>query len=88
MNTHRNPALLARLSFLSLLALLLFSACCRNSHFITDAAYRQQVLSDYSARMDQFPSVASQLAFMDTLAPAEREAMQFLYAYMLSLIHI
>ena len=82
MNTHRNPALLARLSFLSLLALLLFSACCRNSHFITDAAYRQQVLSDYSARMDQFPSVGSQLAFMDTLAPAEREAMQFLYAYM------
>ena len=32
--------------------------------------------------MDQFPSVGSQLAFMDTLAPAEREAMQFLYAYM------
>ena len=82
MNTHRNPPLLARLSFLSLLALLLFSACFRNSHFITDAAYRQQVLSDYSARMDQFPSVGSQLAFMDTLAPAEREAMQFLYAYM------
>ena len=78
MKTFRNP----HLSILSILSLLLiFSSCHRNPHFLTDRAYRQQVEQDYESRLAQFPILNSQLQ-LDTLCRAEREAMQFLYAYM------
>ena len=72
----------SHLSFLSLLSLLLlFSSCHRNPHFLTDRTYRHQVEQDYEARLSQFSILNSQLQ-LDTLSRAEREAMQFLYAYM------
>ena len=70
---------LSILSFLSLL--LLFSSCHRNPHFLTDSTYRQQVANDYESRLEEFSILNSQLQ-LDTLSRAEREAMQFLYAYM------
>ena len=70
---------LSILSFLSLL--LLFSSCHRNPHFLTDRTYRLQVEQDYETRLSQFSILNSQLQ-LDTLSRAEREAMQFLYAYM------
>ena len=78
MKTFSKP----HLSFLSILTLLLiFTACHRNPHFITDRAYRQQVEQDYEARLSDFP-ILNSLLQLDTLCRAEREAMQFLYAYM------
>ncbi len=60
-------------------ALMCLSACHRNAHFITDKQYRAEVHADYEARMAGFPMLSLQL---DTLSRAEREAMEFLYAYM------
>ena len=78
MKTIRSP----HLSYLLLLSLLfLLPSCHRNAHFITDRAYRQQVEQDYESRLSDFPILNSQLN-LDTLCRAEREAMQFLYAYM------
>ena len=72
----------SHLSILSLLSLLLlFTSCHRNPHFLTDRTYRQQVEQDYETRLSQFAILNSQLQ-LDTLSRAEREAMQFLYAYM------
>ena len=72
----------SHLSFLFLLSLLLlFSSCHRNPHFLTDRTYRQQVANDYESRLEEFSILNSQLQ-LDTLSRAEREAMQFLYAYM------
>ena len=70
-----------RLSLLFLLVPLLFSACSRNPHFLTDRTYRQQVEADYQTRMSQLDRVGA-LLHLDTLSRSEREAMQFLYAYM------
>ncbi len=73
---------LSILSILSLLSLLLlFTSCHRNPHFLTDRTYRQQVEQDYETRLSRFSILKSQLQ-LDTLSRAEREAMQFLYAYM------
>ena len=69
------------LSILSLLLILSLSSCHRNAHFLTDSTYRHQVEQDYEARLSQFSILNSQLN-LDTLCRAEREAMQFLYAYM------
>ena len=71
------------LSFLFLLSvLLIFSSCNRNPHFLTDRTYRHQVEQDYEARLSQLPTLNPQLSSLDTLCRAEKEAMQFLYAYM------
>ncbi len=61
--------------------LLLFPSCNRNPHFITDKEYRQQVESDFATRSADLNFGALSLC-LDTLNRAEREAMQFLYAYM------
>ena len=61
------------------IGVLLLAACCRDPHFITDKAYRNEVHADFEARMAEFPMLQVQL---DTLSRAEREAMEFLYAYM------
>ncbi|MBO4600421.1 MAG: transglutaminase domain-containing protein, partial [Bacteroidales bacterium] len=78
MKTPRTP----HLSYLFLLSLLfILSSCHRDPHFLTDRTYRQQVEQDYEARLSEFSMLSSQLN-LDTLCRAEREAMQFLYAYM------
>ena len=60
-------------------AVLMFVACHRDPHFITDKDYRDEVHADFEARMADFPMLEVQL---DTLYAMEREAMEFLYAYM------
>ena len=60
-------------------ATLLVAGCHRETHFITDRDYRDGVHSDFEARMADFPMLGLRL---DTLPLAEREAMEFLYAYM------
>ena len=61
------------------LGVLLLASCHRDPHFITDRTYRNEVHADFEARMAEFPMLQVQL---DTLSRAEREAMEFLYAYM------
>ncbi len=61
--------------------LLLLAACTGNPHFITDREYRNMVHEDFETRISQFSILNSQLR-LDTLSRAEREAMEFLYAYM------
>lgn len=68
-----------RLFLMAVTAILLLAACGRDPHFITDRAYRSEVHADFEARMAEFPMLEVQL---DTLCRAEREAMEFLYAYM------
>ena len=64
---------------LLLAATLTLAACHRDPHFISDRDYRNMVHADFEARMSQFPMLDVRL---DTLGRAEREAMEFLYAYM------
>ena len=59
--------------------LLVLTACQRDPHFITDRNYRNEVQADYEARLAEFPMLDVRL---DTLSCMEREAMEFLYAYM------
>lgn len=68
-----------RLFLMAVTAMLLLASCQRGQHFITDRAYRSEVHADFEARMAEFPMLKVQL---DTLCRAEREAMEFLYAYM------
>ena len=63
------------------LSLVLFAACNggREAHFMTDKAYRKTVHADYEAR--NFRHARPDRASGD-LTVAEREALEFLYAYM------
>ena len=75
-----------RLTVLSLVAALLVAAC-GSSHFLEEKSYRNQVRKDYGTRMASLPA-----AFMpvdkggkcagESLTAEEREALEFLYAYM------
>ena len=60
-------------------ALLLFTGC--GAHFIEDEAYRLKVVEDFSNRGSIIAAAGVDLDAMD-LDVAEKEAMQFLYAYM------
>ena len=62
-----------------LMGLVLLVSCHRDPHFITDKDYRAEVHADFEARCAEFPMLQLQL---DTLSAMEREAMEFLYAYM------
>ncbi|MBQ9474507.1 MAG: transglutaminase domain-containing protein [Bacteroidales bacterium] len=64
---------------LATVSAVLFAACPCNPHFITDKSYRQQVHNDYESRCATL-GIADQ--HFDTLCCSEREAMEFLYAYM------
>ena len=64
---------------LTAVLLLGLAACQRSPHFITDRNYCAEVQADFRQRMDELPMLKLQL---DTLQRAEREAMEFLYAYM------
>ena len=67
------------------LALLLLTACNgRKAHFMKDKAYREAVHADYEARMAANYGALEPFTQSDdsTLTVAEREALEFLYAYM------
>ena len=63
----------------SVALLLAATGCRRDPHFITDRDYREEVHHDYESRIADFGIHDLRL---DTLCRAEREAMEFLYAYM------
>ena len=63
-----------------ILPVIVFLTGC-NSHFISDDAFRQEVLQDLSARSEILTSAGVDLEAMD-ITQIEKEAMEFLYAYM------
>ena len=63
--------------------LALASSCSsRSEHFITDNAYRQEVENALQARRVQLPNSALFDILETSMSTAEKEAMNFLYAYM------
>ena len=67
----------------SLSALLLLASCNKGDHFLTDKDYRNQVHADFEARKELAKNRSRQLfSVLDTISQPEREAMEFLYAYM------
>lgn len=73
---------------LTIIALTVFSFCaCKkqnDQHFITDEAYRTQVKADFEARKQIASGRSEELfsVFDENLSTEEREALEFLYAYM------
>lgn len=64
-------------------AIMLMVGCNRDPHFITDRSYRNQVHADFLQRQQLAEGRAEALfSGMDTLSRREREALEFLYAYM------
>ena len=67
------------LEFLGLVCLL---TSCGGRSFITDASYHQRVEQDFNQKKERLPQ-GNLFAIFDTdLTPYEREALEFLYAYM------
>ena len=64
---------------LFLSAILLLTGC--NTHFISDEAFRREVSEDFASRSEILASAGVDLQSMD-IAQQEKEAMEFLYAYM------
>ena len=63
--------------------LMVTDGCSKKKHFISDKNYRTQVHKDYLNRTKLAEGRSQALfASMDTLGVREREAMEFLYAYM------
>ncbi|MCL2436234.1 MAG: Ig-like domain-containing protein [Lentimicrobiaceae bacterium] len=78
-----NP-IINRLFFLAAIAFLLLS-CSKKNHFLTDKPYRLVVQTDFEARKDLAKTRTTELfsIFNDkSLTLKEKEALQFLYAYM------
>ena len=66
-----------------MVAAMAFAACNRDPHFITDRQYRDQVHADFLQRQQLAQGRAEALfTGMDTLCRRDREALEFLYAYM------
>lgn len=67
---------------LGILGLVCLFTACGDSHFITDASYRQRVEQDL-LKKEALLSQSELFAIFDTdLTTYEREALEFLYAYM------
>ncbi len=67
----------------ALTMILMVTACKKEPHFITDKQYRDMVHRDYEQRQLLAQGRDSALfSVMDALGTEEREAMEFLYAYM------
>ena len=65
------------------LGLLAGCQCGRDAHFLADKAYREAVHADFEARMTANDSALAAFAPADSaLTVVEREALEFLYAYM------
>ena len=60
---------------------LLVATGCGGGHFIKDRAFRKTVEADYAART-QLGGLDSLMALPEGIGRAEREALEFLYAYM------
>ena len=83
MNLLQNNTL--RHALWAVLALGLLAGCQRDkdAHFLKDKAYREAVHADFAARMAANDSALAAFAPADSaLSLAEREALEFLYAYM------
>ena len=66
--------------------LLIFASCTqKETHFISDAQQRNDVENDLKAKMQQLPEGDLFSIFDTELTLKEREALQFLYAYMLAI---
>lgn len=69
--------------FVWLFALLLLAGCSNKpTHFISDDAYRAQVEKDFQAKQAALPNGDLFGVFNESMAPEEKEALTFLYAYM------
>lgn len=67
---------------LGLGSLIFLLAACGKSHFLTDTAYRQCVEQDFRQKQALLPSGELFTIFDTELTVYEREALEFLYAYM------
>ena len=70
-----------------MLGFLAACQCGHETHFMKDQAYREAVHADFEARMAAQSGALAPFAALpgpvdSTLTPAEREALEFLYAYM------
>ena len=71
-----------RILFICLSALMIvLTSGCADKHFITDSQYRAQVEADFAARRSIMDASGIDLDAME-LTSVEKEALQFLYAYM------
>ena len=67
---------------LGLCLAFLVCACGGNSHFITDESYRARVEQDFAQKKSLIPNDELFAVFDTELTTYEREALEFLYAYM------
>lgn len=67
---------------LGLLGLICLLTACGESHFMTDASYRQRVEQDFQQRKTLLPQGELFSIFDTDLSTYEQEALEFLYAYM------
>lgn len=65
-----------------IIGLLCLLAACGDSHFMTDAAYRSRVEQDFQRKKTLMPQGDLFAVFDASLTAYEREALEFLYAYM------
>lgn len=65
-----------------LLALLVWTSCDNQQHFITDSQYRAEVENDFKAKMAALPNGDLFAVFNNQMTTPELEALTFLYAYM------
>ncbi|MCU0409278.1 MAG: hypothetical protein MUD02_10050 [Bacteroidales bacterium] len=75
---------MTRLIILTFVIYLLLSASCSNEHLILDKSYRQQVERDFKLRKELARKREAELfsPFKEKLTTKEKEALQFLFAYM------
>lgn len=67
---------------LGIVGLLCLLAACGESHFMTDASYRSRVEQDFQQKKELMPQGDLFAIFNSDLTTYEREALEFLYAYM------
>lgn len=61
---------------------LMIVGCSKQQHFISDDAYRATVEKDFQAKKEALPNGDLFAVFNSQMAPEEKEALTFLYAYM------
>lgn len=65
-----------------LFVFLLTASCNQQKHFISDDAFRQEVEQDFQTKQAALPNGDLFKVFNQQMAPEEKEALTFLYAYM------
>ena len=65
-----------------IICLLCLLTACGDSHFMTDASYRSRVERDFQQKKALMPQGDLFAIFDTSLSDYEREALEFLYAYM------